>query len=501
VSEEADMREIRVAIVGCGRISTLHAAVYTGGKAGEGAVLAAACDADTGLAERRAAEWGARAASFEGILADPSIEAVEILTPTSIHEEPVVRALKAGKHVSVQKPMTTSLASADRMIRAARASGRILKVAENYAHYPPILLARRLIDSGAIGDPMVVRIKMISGGSGGWAVPDSAWAWRLRERFCGRGMNTFDHGHHMYATAWSLLGPIEKVEAWIDEVGGVVDSPALVMWKHRGERRYGQCEFHYGADLELPSRYYANDEWIDVSGSRGLLRVARCTASVCEGPAVSLYSGGQWRDYEAESDWAAGFEGSTRNFIASIRGEEAARPSAEEARHLLAVDLAVSKADRIGRAVWVDELDSPFPPLYALSRRRRERRAKAAFIASLAGAAEGRASGARARELTLALGSRFRPEAAAGFEADIGLLLDPGEAAESSFAISVRGGAVSIREAALPEPALFTLRASSATWAGMLLGTTRIEGAYLRGKLRVEGEIAQALKLRAIFGL
>jgi putative sterol carrier protein len=295
------------------------------------------------------------------------------------------------------------------------------------------------------------------------------------------------------------------VEAWIDEVGGVVDSPALVMWKHRGERRYGQCEFHYGADLEVPSRYYANDEWIDVSGSSGVLCVARCTATVREGPAVSVFSGGAWRHYEAETDWASGFAGSARNFVAAIRGAEAPRPSAEEGRQLLAVDLAVAKADREGRAVWVDELDSAFPSLLALSRRAGERRAKAAFLRSLAGgresAAPGKASSERARELTLGLASRFRPEAAAGFDASFGLTLDPGTASSSSFAVSVSRESLDVEEGPPPGGALFVIRTSSSTWAGILEGGTKIESAYLRGALRIEGEVAQAIRLRGILGL
>jgi predicted dehydrogenase len=503
------MSDLNVAFVGCGRISDLHAAAYSGGI---GARIYAVCDADRGLAERRAAEWGAsRVASFEEILEDPAVDAVELLTPQALHEGMTIRALRSGKHVSVQKPMATSLASADRMIEAARESGKILKVAENYVHYPPLELAKRLIEEGAIGDPMVMRTKMISGGSGGWAIPDSSWAWRLAERAEGRGMNTFDHGHHMYAAAWFLMGEIEKVEAWIDEVGGLVDSPAVVMWKHRGSRRYGQCEFHYGERLVVPSSYYANDEWFDVSGSAGVLCVNRCTASLREGPALSVYSGGTRKDYAVETDWATGFAGAARNFMAAIRGEEEPRPSAEEARHVLAVDLAVSRSDRIGRAVWIDELDSPFPRLYALARARGERRAKAAFGRSLARAsrhgssgsdgASGSASGERARELTLGLGSRFVPSAAAGLEADIGIVLDRGSERPSSFVLSLRPSGLRVREGEPPAAALLTLRATSATWEGILLGKARIETEYLRGKLRVDGEVAQALRLRGMLGL
>ncbi|HOZ71649.1 MAG TPA: Gfo/Idh/MocA family oxidoreductase [Spirochaetales bacterium] len=497
------MDALRVVFAGCGRISDLHVLGY---RDEPRAVLHGLYDLDRAAAERRAAEWGAPRvyASYAEVLADPEVDAVEVLVPHPLHEELAVAALRAGKHVSVQKPMTTSLRSADRMLAAARASGRVLKVAENYALYPPIVLARRLIDEGAIGEPMTVRIKMMSGGSGGWPVSDSTWAWRLREFAAGRGMNTFDHGHHMWATAWALLGPFRKVNAWVDEQNGVVDSPAVVMWAHEGPRRYGQCEFHYGKELAVPSSYYGNDEWIDVSGSRGVLVIRRCTASILEGPVVGVYSGGAWAWHEAETDWATGFRLSTKNFIAAMRGDEAPRPSAEEGRHLLAMDLAVAKSDRERRTVWLGELDSPAPRLYAALARRSERRAKAAFFRVLAGGGDDVAcgDGDRARELTLALPGRFRAEAASGFEGTVGLALSD---CAGGFSLTVAGRTISVIETSVPvtvpDTAVLCLRVSSSTWASILEGRSRIETAYLRGKLRVDGEIALALRLRDMLGL
>jgi len=491
--------KLRVAFAGCGRISDLHAAAYRGDPDAE---LLGLYDLDGAAAARKAAEWGVPRVygGYGELLADPGIDAVEVLVPQLGHEAMSVAALRAGKHVSVQKPMATSLRSADRMIAAARASGKLLKVAENYVHYPPIALARRLLDSGAIGDPATVRIKMISGGTGGWPVPDSTWAWRLRELAEGRGMNTFDHGHHMWATAWALLGDFEKVSAWIDQTEGVVDSPALVMWAHEGGRRFGQCEFHYGKELAVPSRYYGNDEWIDVSGSRGILVIRRCTASILEGPAVGVYAGGSWAWHEAETDWAEGFRLSSRNFVAAALGREEPRPSGEEGRRLLAMDLAVAKSDRERRTVWLAELDSPFPGLLAARARRAERRSRAAFFASLArgGAGEGSACADRARELTLALPGRFRAGAAGGLSGEIGLAFSD---CAGSFALRVGSGGLEVAEGPLPGSALFTVRIPSRAWVEILEGSARLETAYLRGRLRIEGEVTQALRLKDMLGL
>ncbi len=496
------MPKLKVAFAGCGRISDLHRLAYVGHPDAE---LYALCDSDSSCLERRATEWGVARTynNYADLLADPALDAVEVLTPQLLHESMVIAALEAGKHVSVQKPMTTSLASADRMIAAARKAGKILKVAENYVHYPPLLLARKLLDDGAIGEPMTVRIKMMSGGSGGWPISDSTWAWRLREYAAGRGLNTFDHGHHMWSSAWFLMGNFQKVTAWVDEINGIVDSPAIVQWKHCGDKRYGQCEFQYGKEFEVPSSYYGNDEWFDVSGSSGVLSINRCTAHIKDGPVVSVYSGGKWTHHEAECDWSAGFTGSTRNFVDAILGRAEARLSMEEARHILAVDLAVARSDRLGRAVWIDEMDARFPGLLAISRSRAETAAKAAHFRRLAGGGDGATAdlASRARELTLAMPSRFDAACAVGLDAGIGLSLESDDGAPETYAIRIATGGATVEEGRLPEQALLVLKTSKAIWASILLGKTQIETAYLHGKLRIEGEVAQSLRVRDIFKL
>ena len=80
-----------------------------------------------------------------------------------------IDALDAGKHVSVQKPMALSVADADAMIDAAQRSGKMLRVIENYRYYAPIREAKRLLDDGAIGEPLSIRIKSLTGNSKhGW---------------------------------------------------------------------------------------------------------------------------------------------------------------------------------------------------------------------------------------------------------------------------------------------------------------------------------------------
>ena len=83
--------------------------------------MVALCDTRPELAARRAKEWGIAPrvySDFAQVLDDRAIDAVELLTPTWLHADQVVQALAAGKHVSCQKPLATTVAEAGRIADA-----------------------------------------------------------------------------------------------------------------------------------------------------------------------------------------------------------------------------------------------------------------------------------------------------------------------------------------------------------------------------------------------
>jgi predicted dehydrogenase len=106
---------------------------------------------------------GAFATDLDDVLADPSIDAVEILTPTYLHSSHVLAALAAGKHVSCQQPLANSVDEARTMADAARATGLTLRVSECFRHYPPLVRAKELVEFGAIGRLTNLRIRTVVG--------------------------------------------------------------------------------------------------------------------------------------------------------------------------------------------------------------------------------------------------------------------------------------------------------------------------------------------------
>jgi predicted dehydrogenase len=85
------------------------------------------------------------------LLADPAIEAVDICLPTGMHEAVAVEALRAGKHVLVEKPMALDGASADRMVAEAERQGRVLMAAQVIRFWPEYAALRETLRGGRLG--------------------------------------------------------------------------------------------------------------------------------------------------------------------------------------------------------------------------------------------------------------------------------------------------------------------------------------------------------------
>ena len=154
--------KVRLGVLGAGNIADMNVAGYL---EHPNCDVVAVCDVDVHVAERAAQRWGAPTvyASQEELFADERVDAVEVLTPTHMHHAHVTAALKAGKHVSVQKPIANSVDEAIELGRLAEMAGLTLRVSECFVHYPPLELAKALITSGAIGKPIGIRVRTVVG--------------------------------------------------------------------------------------------------------------------------------------------------------------------------------------------------------------------------------------------------------------------------------------------------------------------------------------------------
>jgi predicted dehydrogenase len=356
------LERVRVGIIGCGRIAALHAAGYSDHP---NARLVAVCDRDEAVARRALQEWGAEKVylDYEQLLADPDVNAVEILLPHHLHREVAIAALQAGKHVSLQKPPAFTLGDLEAIHEAAFAAERRLRVFENFMHYPPHVKARELVQDGAIGEPLSVRIKTAAGRfEDGWQVPATTQAWRLDPQTCGGGPTCFDHGYHCFNMGrFFIAEPVERVHAWIhvNDLGpaGVIDGPAFVSWKYAGVPKFGSWEVIASIGMKVRSHYYASDDRIEIHGLEGILWINRCTGKLLDEPPLVLYRDGETRAWHnIPSDWSESFRLGTHEFIDALVEGRPPVQDAEDAAHTLRFVIAAHLSACQGREVLLSEV-------------------------------------------------------------------------------------------------------------------------------------------------
>jgi predicted dehydrogenase len=119
----------------------------------EGAQVAAICDQDPQrLAKaRRKFPSVEGTADFDGILKNPEIHAVAVATPVRTHYELAKRALEAGKHVLVEKPLTMRVDHAEELVALAEKAGRVLQVDHIFIYSPAVRKMKEIVDSGKLG--------------------------------------------------------------------------------------------------------------------------------------------------------------------------------------------------------------------------------------------------------------------------------------------------------------------------------------------------------------
>jgi predicted dehydrogenase len=347
---------IRLGVVGAGNIALLNVAGYL---EHERCDVVAVCDTDKDFAQAAAASWGASQVftTIEDLLADPDIDAVEILTPTHLHHDHVMAAVAAGKHVSCQKPLANTVDQSMAMAAAAHAAGVTLRVSECFYHYPPLEKAKKLIADGAIGHPTNVRIRTVVGqtdSSFQAGLRADGYVWRLND--LSPGGHLFDDMVHKYAMAlWLFDQDIVSVQAVVRR-RDLFFEPCAAIFEYEDETLLGSMEVSYAPRMWLRSAYYGADEFIEVQGDEGFLWVTRCTGEMLDLAPVMVYRGEEGNQTmtgynDMDADWATGFKRSSAHFIDSLLAGTAADMTAEQAAKVLQLCFAVYEAGNTRRPV------------------------------------------------------------------------------------------------------------------------------------------------------
>jgi predicted dehydrogenase len=177
---------VRIGVIGCGAIAQRRHIPETLGH--PKARLAAVADVKLDRARAFATPSGAVAyRDYRDLVADPNVDAVVVCTPNVFHARHAIDALRAGKHVLVEKPMAASRQEARAMIAAAAKARRILMVGQNQRLMPPHVKAKEILDSGKLGRVLSFRTNFQHGGPERWSV-DGKESWFFRPKLAVMGV-------------------------------------------------------------------------------------------------------------------------------------------------------------------------------------------------------------------------------------------------------------------------------------------------------------------------
>lgn len=343
---------VGVLVIGAGRAGMVHARNFRRGV--PGARLVGVCDANPEAAEkaREALELPRSYTHLEDALADAAVQAVVITTPTFTHEEMALAAARAGKHILCEKPMALTLASAERMIAAAKAHQVTLQMAFMRRFDPAFQQAKRQLDSGALGEVMMVR--SLTRGPG---LPP-AWALDVRR---GGGMLAEVNSHDFDSVRWLTGSEYARIYAEAAALKakeaarafpGFYDNVVLTARMTSGALATidGSCPVDYGYDAR-----------VEILGSEGVLFIGEMQS---EAVAICTKAGGvtqrtfaSWRDRFREAYLAE-----DRHFIGSVLGEHPPAVTGEDGRAALEAVLAASEALQTGQPVVLNTAPSPQLP-------------------------------------------------------------------------------------------------------------------------------------------
>jgi len=246
---------IKVGIAGLGRSGwNIHKKLLT--QLPEMFKIVAVLDGKPERRKEAEKELGCRSYSeYSDLLSDEEVELMVVAMPSHLHAPWTIQALEAGKDVVCEKPMATCLADADKMIEAAKRTGRLLTIFQNRRYSDDFLKVKEVIGSGKLGRIVMIRMCVHSF--------SRRWDWQTLKEYGGGSLN--NTGPHFLDQALQLMGDVEpKVFCHLERTltSGDADDHVKVILQAEGAPMI---------DLEITSCCaYPRDTWLVMGTSGGL---------------------------------------------------------------------------------------------------------------------------------------------------------------------------------------------------------------------------------------
>ncbi len=337
-------RKIKVAMVGCGRISGKHFEAIA--KHDQDVELTAVCDRDRGVLARMEKAHGVLGFDrLDSVLAETDADLISICTPSGLHPSQVIRCARAGKHVMTEKPMATRWADGVAMVRACDEARVRLFVVKQNRRNTTLQLVKRAIDEKRFGRIYMAHLNVF------WTRPQAYYdqaKWRgTWELDGGAFMN--QASHYVDLLEW-LIGPIADVQAMTGTLARdieVEDTGVMnVRWRN------GALGSMAVTMLTYPKNYEGS---LTILGEKGSVRVGGVAVND-----IQTWEFDEPRDYddqirqanyETTSVYGFGHPLYYKNVIDTLRGVAEPETDGREGLKSLEVIIAAYLSARDGKTV------------------------------------------------------------------------------------------------------------------------------------------------------
>ncbi|MFN0141458.1 MAG: Gfo/Idh/MocA family protein [Pyrinomonadaceae bacterium] len=293
------MSKLKFGLVGAGGIAQAYAQAFNESSCCE---LVAVADVRREAATALAEIAGGTSYTDYAHLADVELDAVIVATPPATHVEIACFFTERGIPVLCEKPLTTNVKDAERMIATAAKAGVQFTMASKFRYCADVVKAKGIIASGVLGDVLQFENAFT-------AKVDMSKRWNSNAHVSGGGV-LIDNGTHSVDIIRYFLGAIESV--LVVDAGGTQNLPVDENVKMLAKTRDGitaSVDLTWGINKELP--YF-----ISIYGTNGTLHIGWRESK------YRLTSSPDWTVFGSGYDKVASFRGKIENFANALRGKE-----------------------------------------------------------------------------------------------------------------------------------------------------------------------------------
>jgi myo-inositol 2-dehydrogenase/D-chiro-inositol 1-dehydrogenase len=335
------MEQVRIGIIGAGRIANIMSDAY---RQLPEARLVAVADVVRAASERLATKCNIPVIyeNYRDLLVSDDVDAVLVCVPTHLHEEVVLAAAKAEKHIFCQKPMALTVEQCVRMTEAANAKNLVLQVGFMLRFTPPFVEVKESIESGEIGDLIAIRSAVF-----GW-LPNADWFYDP-QRGGGVLIDTIIHTFDLFR--W-YAGDVDTLfasgGAYVLDEAKKYDTPDNVMCSFRFKNKamgslYGTWTSGYG-DKTLEVYGTAGSIFIDLMTKQGGSIFIKHRLSEQTRP-------NGWNNLGVL--WRYGYQGEAKQFVSCVLGRSPARATGFDAIEAQKLAILADRSIRTGELVRV----------------------------------------------------------------------------------------------------------------------------------------------------